>query len=205
MAAATRLFSERGFDGVRTREIAEEAGMSEAMIFRVFGSKQDLYAAVISEAFACGGAFAFGPLLDAERDEREVLAAIVQGLLQAASDDPDHIRIRLLFFSALCGDRSSKSACREYLAGSLAPLVQYIRLKSEQGRFREVDAAAAARGFVAAIFGHWVQQELIGGSHRASSLRQAGYRIADAWLKGMYNVPAAASTEQVSATTVNAA
>ncbi|WP_263385602.1 CerR family C-terminal domain-containing protein [Granulicella arctica] len=45
---ATGLFSERGFDGVSTREIANAAGTTLPSIAHHFGSKQGLYLAVFS-------------------------------------------------------------------------------------------------------------------------------------------------------------
>jgi TetR/AcrR family transcriptional regulator, regulator of cefoperazone and chloramphenicol sensitivity len=45
---ATSLFSERGFDGVSTREIANAAGTTLPSIAHHFGSKQGLYLAVFS-------------------------------------------------------------------------------------------------------------------------------------------------------------
>src|SRR3954470_3888140 len=44
---AMRLFSERGFRGTTTKEIAQAAGVSEAIIFRHFATKEDLYTAII--------------------------------------------------------------------------------------------------------------------------------------------------------------
>src|SRR5688572_516282 len=52
---AMRLFSERGFRGTTTKEIAQAAGVSEAIIFRHFATKEDLYTAIIDHK-GCGGA-----------------------------------------------------------------------------------------------------------------------------------------------------
>ncbi len=50
LAAATRLFAARGFDGTSTREIAREAGAKHSLLFYHFRSKGDLYlAAVLSQ------------------------------------------------------------------------------------------------------------------------------------------------------------
>src|SRR5215210_8722132 len=51
---AMRLFSERGFRGTTTKEIAHAAGVSEAIIFRHFATKEDLYTAII-DFKACAG------------------------------------------------------------------------------------------------------------------------------------------------------
>ncbi len=45
---ARRIFAEKGFHGATTRELAEEAGVSEALIFKHFPSKEAIYKAMIS-------------------------------------------------------------------------------------------------------------------------------------------------------------
>jgi len=46
--AALKLFSEKGFDGTSTQEIATESGMSQATIFKYFKTKEDLLVFIIS-------------------------------------------------------------------------------------------------------------------------------------------------------------
>lgn len=46
IAAAMPLFAARGLEGVKTREIAEAAGVSEALLYRHFPSKEELFASV---------------------------------------------------------------------------------------------------------------------------------------------------------------
>ncbi|HEX7551437.1 MAG TPA: helix-turn-helix domain-containing protein, partial [Candidatus Methylomirabilis sp.] len=45
--AAATLFSRKGFRGTTTREIAGAVGVSEAMLFKHFATKEELYAAII--------------------------------------------------------------------------------------------------------------------------------------------------------------
>jgi AcrR family transcriptional regulator len=47
LAAATRLFASRGFDGTSTREIAREAGAKHSLLFYHFRSKGELYLAAV--------------------------------------------------------------------------------------------------------------------------------------------------------------
>lgn len=49
--AARRLFHAKGFDATSTREISHEAGVSESMLFRHFGSKQAVYDAAVLDPF----------------------------------------------------------------------------------------------------------------------------------------------------------
>jgi AcrR family transcriptional regulator len=48
--AAGLLFDERGFDRATLRDIADSAGVDPALVARYFGSKEQLYLAVLSEA-----------------------------------------------------------------------------------------------------------------------------------------------------------
>ena len=55
--AVRAVFAEKGFDGTTTRELAKAAGVSEALIYKHFPSKESLYAAML-DACAKGPAFA---------------------------------------------------------------------------------------------------------------------------------------------------
>ncbi len=52
VAAAVPLFAERGFDAVTTRDIAAAAGVSEALLYRHFASKQHIYEAIQTSCVA---------------------------------------------------------------------------------------------------------------------------------------------------------
>lgn len=49
---ALALFAEQGYDRTPTSQIAREAGVSEGLIFRHYGSKDGLLAAIIQEGLA---------------------------------------------------------------------------------------------------------------------------------------------------------
>jgi TetR/AcrR family transcriptional regulator len=52
VAAATRLFAERGFDAVPIGAVAAEAGVNKALISYHFGGKRGLYRAILVSSFA---------------------------------------------------------------------------------------------------------------------------------------------------------
>jgi AcrR family transcriptional regulator len=52
VAVARRLFAQRGYDATTTREIAAEAGVSDALIYRHFPGKEALLRAVIDDGIA---------------------------------------------------------------------------------------------------------------------------------------------------------
>lgn len=51
VAAARRVFSQHGYDGAKTLQIAHEANVSEALVYRHFTSKLALYRAVLRQVF----------------------------------------------------------------------------------------------------------------------------------------------------------
>lgn len=50
--AAAKLFGERGYSGVSTRQIAEAAGVGEAVLWRQFGTKANLFSVAVSDPIA---------------------------------------------------------------------------------------------------------------------------------------------------------
>src|SRR5437773_11481494 len=52
LAAAEALFAERGFEAVSLQEIGDAAGLSRGTPNYFFGSKQELYVAVLEHVFA---------------------------------------------------------------------------------------------------------------------------------------------------------
>lgn len=51
LEAATRCFADRGFAGTTTASVAAESGINEALVFRHFGSKQELFLACVDAAW----------------------------------------------------------------------------------------------------------------------------------------------------------
>ncbi|HEU5362019.1 MAG TPA: TetR/AcrR family transcriptional regulator [Gaiellaceae bacterium] len=49
--AALGVFAEHGLHGASTEEIAKGAGISQPYVFRLFGTKKDLYLAVVARCF----------------------------------------------------------------------------------------------------------------------------------------------------------
>ena len=51
LQAAQVAFAEGGYQGTSTEDVAERAGISQPYIFRLFGSKRDLFVAVVENCF----------------------------------------------------------------------------------------------------------------------------------------------------------
>src|SRR6185503_6117398 len=102
LRVAVSLFSQRGFRGTTTKEIAHAAGVSEAMVFRHFATKEELYAAILDHK-ACSHD-KFDPVVMAaeainRKDDRAVFETLALGALNHHEKDPEFQR--LLLHSAL--------------------------------------------------------------------------------------------------------
>ena len=101
LAVAVSLFSKRGFRGTTTKEIAQAAGVSEAMVFRHFATKEELYTAILNRKCS-GGRFEPAEMAaDAiqRKDDRAVFESLALGALNYHENDPEFQR--LLLHSAL--------------------------------------------------------------------------------------------------------
>ena len=78
--AAVPLFARKGFSGATTRELAEAAGVSEALLYRHFPSKQLLYSEILQQV-GCQGDPALEKLL--EKQDGGALREGIQGLFEA--------------------------------------------------------------------------------------------------------------------------
>ena len=157
---AMKLFGQ-GFDGTSTREIAEAAGVNEALIFRPFRTKEDLFWAVLSDRVERRGRNRrMRELMESEGDFREVLVAIAETLLDRTEDDA--AVTRLLFYSALRNRQLSEHFFRTYGREKFEMLAARIRVGIEAGQFRVVNPSIAARSFLGMIVYHYLVEEVFG-------------------------------------------
>jgi len=75
---ACRVFSRSSYHGATTAEIAREAGISEPILYRHFGSKRDLYLACLAEAWGSFRAVCAQAVAD---DPNKCLGAIVDAYM----------------------------------------------------------------------------------------------------------------------------
>jgi TetR/AcrR family transcriptional regulator len=101
---AIDLFSQKGFGGTTTKEIAAAAGVNEAIIFRHFATKQQLYAAILDYKIGEPGA---GPhfaelrdLLEGD-DDAALFGWLVKKVIELYREDQRFER--LMLFAALEG------------------------------------------------------------------------------------------------------
>jgi TetR/AcrR family transcriptional regulator len=148
LAAAMKLFSEKGFHGTKTRDLAERAEVSEALLFRHFPDKDAIIRAIIDLAGAEERMRWLEESLDS-RPPREVLRSIAEHVLSKARSHPDAVRV--VFFAILEKPDLAREFYHRFLSRVLAVEARLFERafaeRTDQLPIRKADPKLVARSF----------------------------------------------------------
>jgi len=144
---AAELFSQKGFSGTMTKEIADRVGVSEAIIFRHFESKEALYSAILDYKVRQTAEQIQEHLKQAEsrKDDFAFFRTLAFDLLEMYRNDPT--LMRLLMFSGLEGHKLSEIFFESTMNEVRMLLRRYVAQRIEDGTFRKIDPIIASRAF----------------------------------------------------------
>lgn len=152
---AMRLFSNRGFSGTTTREIANTAGVSEATVFKHFANKDELYAAILDNK-ACNHGLdnPFAEIADKieQKDDFGVFYGMALNALNKHREDSDFLR--LMLHSALEGHELARGFFEGFITHIYDHLGAYIRQRQADGAFRRVEPRVVVRAFIGMFVHH---------------------------------------------------
>lgn len=161
LRVAVGLFSQRGFGGTTTKEIAQASGVSEAMVFRHFATKQELYSAILDHK-ACSGDSMNPEQMVAEalkqKDDRAVFEQLALGALDHHECDPEFQR--LLLHSALEGHELAEMFFEKFILRVYALLGDYITERQRDGAMVKMDPLMVVRSFIGMIIHHSLNNNL---------------------------------------------
>ena len=179
-----KIFAEKGFRGTTTREIARHLGISEALMFKYFPSKEALYMAIIQKRTDGSEEMFFPKEAIQAKDDRGVFRAIASNLIARNTGDPTFMR--LILYSALEGHDLSRIFFENHVMGKTRLLSDYIRQRIKEKAFKPVPPLLAARAFMGMII-HYVQFREIYGmkSFIKFSQKKAVNTFVDTFLNGL--------------------
>lgn len=181
---AMNIFARKGFRGTTTREIAQSLGISEALMFKYFPTKEALYRAIIRKRTDRAEEMLFPKEVIEAKDDWKVFHAIATHLARRNSQDPTFMR--LLHYSALEGHELARIFFGNHAQKKVKILARYIAQRIKEGAFRKVSPELAALAFLGMII-HYIQaQEIFGLKHRAPfSLEKVVATFVEIFLKGL--------------------
>lgn len=167
LEAAEQLFAERGFDGVSMRDIGDASGVSQPLIHHHFGSKEELYGAVLRRS-ADDYAARF-PEIAFVADEPANLRAEMTRIFNFMRDN-ESLR-RIVGWCRLEGKQGMLTACQELRRA----LVQRIAEAQRAGMVRADINPASVAVMIEAVLIYWFENREINGPLYSEGLRDDVY------------------------------
>ena len=153
LEAAIDVFSERGFSGATTSEIAKRAGIAEGTIFRYFKTKKDILRGILIQMLNLAGEPIIIEgvrkiLLNAEnKDLREVLKAFICDRLEVL--ESVFPMIKVIITEALYHDDIREAFFQNIISKVFEVFTLFHRQMLERGLIREnINALTMTRGII---------------------------------------------------------
>ena len=188
---AVELFSKNGFRGTTTKEIARAAGVSEAMVFKHFATKDELYGAILDNK-ACQGEMQFpwtgNEELQKAMDEGDDFGVFYNLALRAMNKHHADVGfMRLLFFSALEEHDLADRFFKEFVTRIYDFIGSYIKKRQKEGAMREVEPQIAVRAFLGMMIHHSLNNILWDKGRTLLNItnEQAAKNFAEIFLRGI--------------------
>jgi TetR/AcrR family transcriptional regulator len=161
LRVAMRLFSQRGFRGTTTKEIAMAAGVSEAMVFRHFATKNELYSAILDHKACLHDEMDPTAVVAdaiARKDDRAVFEGIARHALDQHEGDPEFQR--LLLHSALEEHELAQMFWEKFVQRVYRSLGSYIRQRQRDGAMLDMAPGVIVRAFIGMVVHHSLNNNL---------------------------------------------
>jgi AcrR family transcriptional regulator len=192
LQTAVNLFAQKGFRGTTTKEIARLSGVSEAMVFRHFATKDALYDAILDNKGCHDGVQRFpwegNEVLQEAMNRKDDFAVFYNIALDALNKhQADEGFMRLLFYSALEEHKLAERFFNEFVARIYDFIGGYIKTRQEDGAMREIDPRLAVRAFLGMLI-HQSLNNILWDKRRTIlnvSNEQAATNFAEILLKGI--------------------
>ena len=191
LQTAVSLFSQSGFKGTTTKEIARAAGVSEAMVFRHFSTKSELYDAILGDK-ACHDGIRFpweeNPVLRTALENQDDYAVFFNIALNALTkQQEDDNFMRLLFYSALEAHELADRFFDEFVARLYEFIGSYIEKRQMAGAMRAVNPRIVVRAYLGMMIHHSLNNILWDKKRRLLNItnEEAAKNFAEILLNGI--------------------
>jgi AcrR family transcriptional regulator len=156
LEAARQVFGEMGYARATTRALAAAAGVTELTLFRHFGSKENLFAAVLEEYAA--PAMTSNIEAQLSGNYRQDLMLMGRLLLQVLLQRQESVRLMLC-------EATHFPELKELMVQNPRRLRQhlaaYLQQKIDQGEVRPLDPEAMAHAFWGMLFSYGISQGML--------------------------------------------
>ena len=175
LGAARRVFARRGVDGTSVREVAEAAGVNNAMIYYHFRDKTGLYRAVLRDSFTTFDRVWEDPIFHGNAPARRKIEKYMEEFIRFEHANEDLRRILSMEF-ATCG-KNCKWLANAFFSHVYEKLSSILTQGMRSGELKRADHAIALSCLVGMIVQSFIMQpiaEVITGKKLDLSVRRFG-------------------------------
>jgi TetR/AcrR family transcriptional regulator len=158
LAAARRVFAQRGLDGTSVREVADAAGVNNAMIYYHFKDKGALYRAVLSDSFSALIDIWNDPVFSSKTTVRQKIEKYIESFIHFQIGNEDLRRIMAMEFASNSGNITW--ICEQYFADNYARLVKLLKSGMVNGELKKFDPALAVTSLIGVIVHNFILQPM---------------------------------------------
>jgi TetR/AcrR family acrAB operon transcriptional repressor len=184
LSAALHLFSQKGFTATRLEDIAQAVGVTRGAIYHHFGSKEDLFIALVTEREAGVNRLA-GEIIAEGGTPAVILRRLLVGLFEYLENNEEYRALLELAVNKVELTEELETYTEQVLQGRrmlVKSLENLIQQGVDAGDFRHdlptYDAALAMSGFMNGIGLIWVQDP------DSFSIGNRAEQLVDVFLKG---------------------
>ncbi len=181
LKASLAIFSERGYLGTTTKDIAIEAGVAEVTLFRHFLSKERLFGEVVKT-------YSFLPTLKGllpelrDMDYRDALFEIARRFLERLSER--RALIQIMHAEAHRYPEKVKEIYHRFIDEIFKTLASYFEGLQERGAIRDFDPEIAARAFLGMFYSYFTTREMLTRKKTKTMDREVIEVFVDIFIKG---------------------
>jgi TetR/AcrR family transcriptional regulator, cholesterol catabolism regulator len=147
---ATRLFSNRGYDKVTTKDLAASCGVSEPALYRYFPSKEAIYDVVLNSLESRLQVKELFDRLENERDVEKLLYDLANHIFEFFRTNQDVYR--LMLYSTLGGHAKAKRIYRAVRGTYVDFLIRQLDRFAAAGLILPRNNEITGRCFVGMVF-----------------------------------------------------
>lgn len=179
LEAALKIFTNKGYNGSTTAEIARAAGVAEGTIFRHFATKKELLIAVLKPKIIDGIVS-----LDKEhKDPVEFFRCFIKNRLELVKENDG--LIRFMFAEAQYHDEVREALAKGILEQGISIVQPWFEKGVEQGVFKPVPFLSVMRSFMGTVIFYGIFNHVFPVLSPEKTIEEAADQILELFLHGL--------------------
>jgi AcrR family transcriptional regulator len=157
-AAARKLFTEKGFDAVKTRDIAAEAGINLALLNYYFRSKEKLFDIVMFENFNQFVEQLVAVFSDEQLSLDEIMTQVAGRYIEMMRKNPD---LPFFVLHQMRSDAAKISPAKEQMSRARAGFMKRVEVAMKEGKISRVHMGHFMMNFMGLVIFPFIAKPIL--------------------------------------------